>query len=595
MKQWNQWSKQAAMLVSKRNISTKLLLITTLITLFNIGSGILIYTQNLSVSGAVKDSRELSNAERQYKEIEDSMLQSLLLMIDTIENGSSGSNQANASNNGDSYAERIQMNLKALPEMLKSLEVTFQKIDRKYPVEDGEMPYANVVKVFNLAFESLNNFTVVDTDMTSEMKSLRVRELTGIYTITLNYASTSIQERMREDVADNEKRLERSVNTANTIIIINVILLAVLPFLMSYALSQSLKKGLKSVMARINAYKNSDFTFEQTLNRHDELGEIDRLLSEMGGQLRDTIKATLEVSGTVLSMSNSMGDMIGRNRTASEGVSSQIKVGTATLLSQYDDASSISAVTEQISASSEEIAASTEYINGDMQQMRQSSMEGSLDMEGVVDKVNQTVEQFELVKDAFGRIVERFGNVTKFLGGIQDLNTQTNLLSLNASIESARAGEHGRGFAVVAEEIRKLSGQTETFSKNITKELHLIQGDISSSSDRLNVFAEVISTTKTASVSASEMFKGLERQSGALSEQVKEISTAIGEITAGMTHIVTAVDKLLHTSQDVNGKMELMTGLSGEQNAVSDQLSSLAEDLKQSSVLLKEKASIFKV
>ncbi|MFF2094329.1 methyl-accepting chemotaxis protein [Paenibacillus sp. NPDC058174] len=582
MAQWKKWPNQAAMFVKKQKITSKLLLITSLITIFNVAAGVLIYTQNLSVSKAIDSSNEFGDTEREYKALSDTMLRTMLLMINSIENG-------------EDESDIITQSMKPIPDMLANLTKSFEKMDQKYPPQEGDLEYSNQVKVFQMAYNSLSGFAMDNAELRSDMKSLRIRELISVYTITLSYANEAVEARMNVDQASNEKQLARSVDFANTIIIINVLLLAVLPFLMSYTLSQSIKKGLRGIMGRIDAYKNSDFTYDLKVDRHDEFGDIDRMLSEMGHRLRDTIKSTLEVSGTVLSMSNSMGEMVDRNRTASEQVRDQIKVGTVTLLSQYDDASSISAVTEQISASSEEIAASSDYINSDMRQMRQASQEGAQDMEGVVEMVNQTVEQFELVNESFNRIVQRFGTVTKFLGGIQDLNTQTNLLSLNASIESARAGEHGRGFAVVAEEIRKLSGQTEMFSKNITKELQLIQSDVASSSDRLGSFSQVIATTKDASIAASDMFKGLEQQSSALSEQVGEISTAIAEITSGMTHIVTAVDKLLQTSSDVNGKMDVMSGLSEQQNAVSDQLGALAGELKQSSGVLKEKAAVFKV
>ncbi|MFX3633098.1 MAG: methyl-accepting chemotaxis protein [Candidatus Pristimantibacillus sp.] len=582
MIQVKKWPSQLAMLIKKQKIGVKLLLITSVITLCNVGAGIFIYTQNLSVANAVKDSNELANAEREYKQVSDLVLRTMLLMIDSIQN-----------QEGDFGT--IKENIDAMPGMFEHLLTTFEIIDRKYPAGEDELAYSNQVKVYELAYTSLKEVNLENNQLSAEAKALRVQSLIRVYTVTLSYGNANIEERLNTDVATTEARLNKSLSTSNIIVIINVLLLAVLPYLMSSSLNRDIKRGLLGIMGRINAYKNSDFTYNNKLVRYDEFGDIDRSLSDMGDNLRDTIKSTLDVSQSVLIASMNMGDMVERNRTASEQVKGQVELGRKILLSQYDDASSISAVTEQISASSQEIAASSDYINSDMQQMEQSSRVGSQDMEGVVQMVNQTVEQFERVTEAFDRITERYGNVAKFLEGIQDLNTQTNLLSLNASIESARAGEHGRGFAVVAEEIRKLSGQTDMISKNITKELKQIQNDVAASSQRLGAFAQVISTTKEASVTASDMFKGLERQSSALSGQVGEISTAISEITSGMTHIVTAVDKLLETSSDVNGKMENMSTMSQEQYSVSDQLQGLAEQLKTSSCNLKEKAAVFKV
>lgn len=559
------------------------MLITAIITLFNVGSGIFIYVQNVSVAGSIQDSEDLSRAERSYQGISNKLLKVMLLMVDAIENGKSD-------------ATAIMKDLEDLPAHMNELEKQLIEMDKQYPPADEDGPlYANQVGVLRLALDNLKDTNTDTTGLTAEEKSLRISSLISVYTVILNYSNDTMHERLTHDADITQNRLNDDVSRANIIVLINVILLAVLPAIMIFGVTQSIKTGLAGITRRIRAYGSNDFTSQEKLVRADEFGEIDQALADMGDNLRDTISATLQVSESVLVVSRNMDTMIGSNRKASEDVKGQVDLGREALLSQYDDASSISAVTEQISASSQEIAASSEYINNDMRQMKQSSQSGSQQMAGVVTMVNETVEQFAKLSEAFETMNDRYNNVSKFLNGIQDLNTQTNLLSLNASIESARAGEHGRGFAVVAEEIRKLSSQTDSISKQITKELSLIQNDVAASSRTIGSFANVIHSTRQASETASGTFQALESQSSVLSDQMSEISTAISEITSGMTHIVSAVDKLLNTSTDVNGKMEHMSELSVKQNDISDELRTLAEKLTGSSQDLKEKASVFKL
>lgn len=79
----------------------------------------------------------------------------------------------------------------------------------------------------------------------------------------------------------------------------------------------------------------------------------------------------------------------------------------------------------------------------------------------------QTAKAFDLFGKEFQRLKDQLANIGKLSGSISEIAERVHVLSINASIESARAGIHGRGFKVIANEIQKLAQETQTFVKDI--------------------------------------------------------------------------------------------------------------------------------
>ena len=150
---------------------------------------------------------------------------------------------------------------------------------------------------------------------------------------------------------------------------------------------------------------------------------------------------------------------------------------------------------------------------------------------------SRTTEQ----EGQIGELQERAGSIGKVSRLIRELADQCNLLAVNATIESACAGEHGRGFAVVANEVRQLATQTKQSAEDISKLIQSIMDSVKQTVDLVSLGREEAATSQSYVKEASHLFEQLfhatadnrtsAKKIGMLSNQAFEQSESVnGEI-----------------------------------------------------------------
>ena len=196
----------------------------------------------------------------------------------------------------------------------------------------------------------------------------------------------------------------------------------------------------------------------------------------------------------------------------------------------------------------------------------------------LVEMNNKTSDTIGVVTEQTDRTNESAQNISNAVTVIQDIAAQTNLLSLNASREAARAGESGRGFAVVAEQIRKLaedSAESATEIENIVREL------MGNSKDSVEKMQEL---SRDSSVQADKLNR--------TKESFYELKKEINEVSSASKEIFDQTVVIEELKKGVNDVIEQLASVAQENAASTEETSASMQSLANNVDLCKEESAI---
>lgn len=192
------------------------------------------------------------------------------------------------------------------------------------------------------------------------------------------------------------------------------------------------------------------------------------------------------------------------------------------------------------------------------------------------------------VTDAMARLQEKTKEVAEFTGMIYNISNQTKMLALNASIESARAGEAGRGFAVVSDQIRQLAEQTRTSTEEITRIVSELNENADAVMHSVHSSVEAAESQNQKIEEAAEAFENLLKNMSVLIDDIHEIDGRIYGLTDSNNKLVDNIMQLSAATEEVTASADQVREMSESNlqhaNTVKNAIAKIegsSEDLKQ--------------
>ena len=394
------------------------------------------------------------------------------------------------------------------------------------------------------------------------------------------------------DEDDALSGINRITQLATSVLVGIVIIMCIVAYVIGKWIAKPLVK-LSSAVEEI-AEGNLSVSFDGIKDSNDEIGLIKTRMQHMTAMLSDIVEKIRTASDHMTTSSTELDETSEQTLSANGEISRAVQdvaegsTNMATsILDINDNLGTMSSETQVIDSSVHEIKQqaaivqeSSQLMSEKMRNMQQSSALMDAGIATISDRIQKVNE-----------VVDR---VSQIVSVIEDISGQTNLLSLNASIEAARAGDAGRGFAVVAEEIRVLSDNTSEQLENIK---NIISELISECNECVKASENIVEDNATQKKEIGYVlseFGTLDEQIGLTVDKAEEIKQLVetmvelnGNITTssgGLTDVssanAAATEEMTANIEELNAMMHGVADMAGQMHAQSEELNQALQYFK---------------
>ncbi|MDF2720400.1 MAG: chemotaxis protein [Paenibacillus sp.] len=386
-----------------------------------------------------------------------------------------------------------------------------------------------------------------------------------------------------------EDKLLEDANTIRTGLIFLIIGGAVIALLLGLWGYRTIGNPLLLAVSKMRQAENGDLNVRLKMNRSDEIGSVGRSFDSMMERIGGIVHQTGQSANQLMQATVKINDLVQRSRTASGDISLAMSEVSSGADSLSRDAEKSTVLTGEMTNRLNDVLA----VNDDMKQIavqvEQSGRKGvdaieelsshNQKAEGVVASLNDKMKSLQAGTESISVVLDIVGNISK----------QINILSLNAAIVAASAGEAGKSFMVVAKEIRSLANQSKDSIASVEAVIAKIQSEMADTSRLVANSMPIFQLQSEISRSSQDIFKQVETAMGPFMESVLEVSKSLqfsmeaqSELSEMMMQVSAVSEESMAATENVASLVHDQHESGGELVRTGEELGKLAEELRES-------------
>ena len=364
---------------------------------------------------------------------------------------------------------------------------------------------------------------------------------------------------------------------------------------MGLSITLGIQKNMKAISSRFNQVADGDLRTEVKAYGKDEFQDLAQVANNMIRNNRNLVKGLYKTIQVLEQSTGQVDDASGDINTCSQDITRAINEINVGMDKQAEHAQECAVKTNTLSERIKEVRGRVDHTQALADKTERMIGQGA-EIVGVLgEKAQETWEVTQKVGDSITQLQSESQAINGFVETISSISKQTNLLSLNASIEAARAGTAGMGFAVVASEIRKLAEDSNRAAGEIRNQVNMITKYTEQTVKDADYAQEIVHIQEKAVRQVIDVFGGMSEQITELLSELKQIAVGTEAADRERNDTIDAVENISAIIEETASSALMVHGMAENLLHSAEKLDRISHALNDNMDGLKTEISAFKV
>ena len=403
----------------------------------------------------------------------------------------------------------------------------------------------------------------------------------------IGYVGLTLQELLKNELNYNaieKDRLTAAAIVTGQMVLVSILLIAIISITGAIILTNKITGMIAKLAHHAQSIADGNLLATQIkADSRDDLSILVKAFNKMGDNLRTIIGKISDNSNNIARSSEFLKQNSEESSKAIEQIAISIKQISEGALDQTEKSERTFNIAKKLNESNKKAYEDMNKVLSSSSMATHAANNGNVKMTALLEQIVVIEEKIISTHTVSDVLNLKSTEIKKVVDTITNMASQTNLLSLNAAIEAARAGIHGKGFAVVADEIRKLAQSSSDATKEITtmlNDIHSTSQELASSmmvgvnevkegaqmaSAAKDSFGEIVNTSKDVDNRIKDISAEIEKMVEGIKE-VEEMSYVISQLAKGSsdesTYVAAAVQQQSAGLQEITSYASILSEMS---------------------------------